>query len=257
MIDPANHGLLLAAGIALVLIVSSMVAALLKQRLAPHASNDTIDNLITRINAWWAMAALLGVVFWLGTLATMLLFGFLSLLALREFMSGVGGAGHWITGVLVCVIGIGFIPALLVIDIPGYAGRNMYLVVFLLLVTQSSDVLQYIWGKLLGRHPVAPAISPSKTVEGLLGGVASATLLGTAVWWITPFTPVQAAGVALAITLLGFAGGLYLSAQKRARGIKDWGRLIKGHGGVLDRLDSLWLPAPVFFIYLKLGASAS
>jgi phosphatidate cytidylyltransferase len=252
-----SHALLLALGIAGVLAVPSTVAALLKHRIARGQPHDTIDNLITRINAWWVMAALLGTVFWVGALATTLLFAVLAVLALREFIAGVISLKRWIEGALICVLCIAFIPALLYLDIPGYAGRNLYLVVFLLLVTQASDVLQYIWGKLTGRRLIAPAISPSKTVEGFAGGVVSATLLGAAVWWITPFPPVVAALAALGIALLGFAGGLYLSAVKRARGIKDWGNLIKGHGGVLDRLDSLWLPAPVFFIWLKLGYGVS
>ena len=94
---------------------------------------------------------------------------------------------------------------------------------------------------------MAPAISPSKTWEGLLGGVASATALGAALSWMTPFAPWQAALMALAINTMGFVGGLVMSAIKRDRGAKDWGRLIGGHGGMLDRLDSLAFAAPVFF----------
>ena len=102
------------------------------------------------------------------------------------------------------------------------------------------DVLQYTWGKLFGKHKIAPTVSPKKTWEGFLGGVATATLLGTALWWATPFTPWQAAGRSLTITLLGFVGGLVMSAIKRDRGIKDYGTLIQGHGGVMDRIDSLF-----------------
>ena len=102
-----------------------------------------------------------------------------------------------------------------------------------------------------GRHPIAPAISPSKTVEGFTGGIICATLLGASLWRLTPFTLLEAAGVSLMITLLGFAGGLVLSAEKRARGIKDWGRLIPGHGGLLDRVDSLWLAAPPFYWWVR------
>jgi len=112
---------------------------------------------------------------------------------------------------------------------------------------QSSDVFQYIWGKLFGRRKVAPAISPSKTVEGLAGGVLSATILGAFLWWITPFSVWQAALMALAINVMGFFGGLVMSAIKRDRGVKDWGDLIEGHGGMLDRLDSVVFAAPVFF----------
>jgi phosphatidate cytidylyltransferase len=148
---------------------------------------------------------------------------------------------------MICVYCISHVPALLMLDIPGYAGRNAFLLVFLILVVQSSDVLQYVWGKLLGGIQVAPQVSPSKTLEGLAGGVASATLLGASLWWITPFSFLQAAAVSLMIALAGFLGGLVMSAIKRDRGVKDWGTMIEGHGGMLDRLDSVCFSAPIFF----------
>jgi len=149
-------------------------------------------------------------------------------------------------GLMVCIYGISHVPALLMVHIAGYKGRLPLLVVFLLLVAQASDVLQYIWGKLIGTHKIAPAVSPSKAVEGFLGGAASATALGAALWWMTPFTIIQAGGMAFVITLAGFIGGLVLSAVKRDRGIKDWSRLIPGHGGMLDQVDSICFSAPVF-----------
>jgi phosphatidate cytidylyltransferase len=133
------------------------------------------------------------------------------------------------------------------LDIPDYAGANSLLVVFLLLTVQASDVFQYVWGKLLGRRKLAPGISPSKTVEGLVGGVLTATAVGAALWWITPFSFWQAALLALTINILGFFGGFVLSAIKRDRGVKDWGHMIEGHGGMLDRVDSLSFAAPIFF----------
>jgi phosphatidate cytidylyltransferase len=150
-------------------------------------------------------------------------------------------------GLMISVYCISHVPALLTLDIPGYRGRSAMLMVFLLIVVQSSDVLQYVWGKLLGRHKIAPSLSPSKTVEGFLGGIASATALGAALWQITPFRPWQAALMALIVTLMGFLGGLVMSAIKRDRGVKDWGHLIEGHGGMLDRLDSVAFSAPIFF----------
>jgi phosphatidate cytidylyltransferase len=143
------------------------------------------------------------------------------------------------------------VPALISLDIPGYEGRNVLLIAFLVIVVQISDVLQYVWGKLIGRHKIAPALSPSKTVEGFVGGVASATLLGAALWWLTPFSPLHAGIMALIITLMGFAGGLVMSAIKRDRGVKDWGQMIEGHGGMLDRLDSVIFSAPVFFHLIR------
>jgi phosphatidate cytidylyltransferase len=148
---------------------------------------------------------------------------------------------------MICVYCASHVPALLYLQIPGYEGRNVLLIAFLIVVVQLSDVLQYTWGKLLGRRKVAPSLSPSKTWEGLIGGVATATAIGAALWWITPFTPWQAALMSLAITLSGFFGGLVLSAVKRDRGVKDWGHLIAGHGGFIDRLDSVVFSAPIFF----------
>lgn len=133
------------------------------------------------------------------------------------------------------------------LDIPSYEGRNALLLCFLVLVVQMSDVLQYVWGKLFGKRKVAPDLSPSKTVEGFLGGVLSASLLGAAMWWITPFTVWQAGLMALVIAIMGFLGGLVMSAIKRDRGVKDWGAMIEGHGGMLDRLDSVCFAAPIFF----------
>jgi phosphatidate cytidylyltransferase len=148
---------------------------------------------------------------------------------------------------MVCVYCVSHAPALLMLDIPGYAGQNAKLLLFFILVVQLSDVMQYVWGKLFGRRKIAPHISPNKTWAGFLGGIGTTTLIGTALWWATPFTPWQAAGMSLAITLMGFAGGLTMSAIKRDRGVKDFGTLIEGHGGILDRIDSICFAAPVFF----------
>ncbi|CAN0656696.1 phosphatidate cytidylyltransferase (plasmid) [Nitratireductor aquimarinus] len=148
---------------------------------------------------------------------------------------------------MICVFCVSHVPALLTLDIPGYEGRNLLLIAFLVVVVQSSDVLQYVWGKLLGRTKIAPNLSPSKTLEGLIGGALSATLVGAGLFWMTPFTPVQAGLLSFVIVLLGFFGGLVMSAIKRDRGVKDWGHLIAGHGGFIDRLDSVIFSAPIFF----------
>jgi phosphatidate cytidylyltransferase len=150
-------------------------------------------------------------------------------------------------GLMISVFCVSHIPALLTLDIPGFEGKKLLLVAFLVIVVQGSDVLQYVFGKLAGRHKVAPSLSPSKTWEGLVGGVASATALGAGLWWITPFSPVGAAAMAFVACLMGFLGGLVFSAIKRDRGVKDWGRMIEGHGGMLDRLDSVIFAAPIFF----------
>jgi len=148
---------------------------------------------------------------------------------------------------MLCVFCISHIPALLMLDLADCAGQNGKLLFWFVLVVQISDVLQYIFGKTLGRHRIAPGVSPNKTWEGFWGGTLAASGIGAALWSVTPFTAIEAAGMAFVINLLGFGGGLTMSAIKRDRGVKDFGNMIGGHGGMLDRLDSLCFSAPVFF----------
>jgi phosphatidate cytidylyltransferase len=174
------------------------------------------------------------------------------LLALQSTLAGdttrfLERSADILWGLMVCVYAVSHVPALLKLEIPGYEGQDVKLLVFFVLVVQASDVLQYVSGKCLGRTAIAPTISPSKTWEGFVGGVVGATLLGAGLWWATPFSPWEAALLSLMLALLGFAGGLVMSAIKRDRGVKDYGALIQGHGGVLDRVDSICFAAPVFF----------
>jgi phosphatidate cytidylyltransferase len=150
-------------------------------------------------------------------------------------------------GVLVCVYFLSYVPMLLYLPVPGAGNPNARLLFFMVLVTQMSDVLQYVFGKLFGRRALVPSVSPGKTVEGFVYGGLAATAVGTALWWATPFTPGVAAAMSLLLVLAGFLGGLVMSAVKRSMGAKDWGKGIPGHGGVLDRLDSLLFAAPLFF----------
>jgi phosphatidate cytidylyltransferase len=152
---------------------------------------------------------------------------------------------QWV--LMICVFCVSHAPALQMLDIPGYEGQGAKLLLFLVVVTQISDVLQYTVGKLFGKRKAVPSVSPNKTVEGYLGGGGLAVLIGTALWWATPFAPWQAAMLSLVIVLAGIAGGLVMSAVKRDRQVKDFGALIPGHGGVLDRIDSLCFSAPLFF----------
>ena len=148
---------------------------------------------------------------------------------------------------MISVFCISHIPAILTLDIEGFEDKKLLLMIFLILVVQSSDVLQYVWGKLFGKHKIAPKLSPSKTIEGFVGGVVSASVLGGLLYWLTPFNSVQAVLMSLLICLMGFLGGLVMSAMKRSMGVKDWGNMISGHGGMLDRMDSLCFAAPIFF----------
>ncbi len=303
---PQQQTYSLFVGVGLILVVASVVGYVLKHSVAKDQPHATIDNLNTRIKAWWVMVLVISLAFLFGRTGVILLFLFISFAALREFMTltytrsadylalaaaffvvlpvqyaliwfgwyGVyaifipvyvflllpilevaGGDTtrflertakmQW--GLMISVFCISHVPALLTLDIPGYDDRNLLLIAFLVIVVQSSDVLQYVFGKLFGKRLLAPEVSPSKTVEGLVGGVLCATALGASLWWITPFNVWQAALMSLAITAMGFFGGLVLSAIKRDRGVKDWGNLIEGHGGMLDRLDSVVFAAPIFF----------
>ena len=160
------------------------------------------------------------------------------------------------TGLLICVYCLSYAPALLTLPGPKSSGgvvdtgAGARLLFFFVLIAQLSDALQYAWAQVPSRHVIVPSINPAKTWEGLLGGTASVTLIGAALWWATPFPAASlwmAAGTSAVIALMGFAGGLTLSAIKRDRGVKDYGTLVEGHGGVLDRIDSICFAVPVFF----------
>lgn len=150
-------------------------------------------------------------------------------------------------GVMISIYCISHAPALLLLDIPNFSGQNALLLFYFMLIVQLSDVLQYVFGNLFGRTKVAAVVSPNKTVEGLIGGGLSTVLAGAVMWWITPFSPLQSAGMAAVIVTMGFLGGLVMSAVKRSLGAKDWGSMIEGHGGMLDRMDSVSFAAPIFF----------
>ncbi|WP_166358955.1 phosphatidate cytidylyltransferase [Pseudomonas akapageensis] len=296
---------MLFAGIGAILILASVIGRVLKWR-SGGTPNPVIDNLNARINAWWVMVLVIGIAFWLGQWAVILLFYAVSFYALREFLTltptrrsdypalvaafylalplqylliaadwyglfsifipvyvflllpilaSLGGdttrflerASKVQWGLMIAVFCVSFVPALLTLDIAGFEGRNLLLIAYLVIVVQLSDVLQYVCGKLFGKRKIAPNLSPSKTVEGFVGGVALASLIGGCLWFITPFNFWQSMLIALLINLLGFAGGIVMSAIKRDRGVKDWGHMIEGHGGMLDRLDSVCFAAPIFF----------
>jgi phosphatidate cytidylyltransferase len=126
-------------------------------------------------------------------------------------------------------------------------GSNAGLLFFFVLLVQLNDVFQYMWSQLLGRHVIAPQINASRTWEGFIGGVLSTVLVGILLSWATPFGVVWAGPIAAAVAVAGFAGSMTMSGIKRDRGVKDYGTLVSGHAGVLDRIDSICFAAPVFF----------
>lgn len=293
-------------GVLALLVVASLIGWMIERAAGTDKARGVVDNLRARTRAWWKMSAIFALTLLVGRTGTLVLFGLLSLLALREYVTLVptrrgdhrtlfwsffiitplqyylvaigwyeffailipvfafvfiptrialaGDTEHFLErvakiqfGIMICAFCLSHAPALLILNIPGFTGQNARLLLFLVLIDQMSDVLQYVWGKLLGRHKIVPLISPNKTWEGFLGGVLSATALGAALWWATPFRPWQAAGMSLVIGLMGFAGGLVMSGIKRDAGVKDFGAVIEGHGGILDRIDSLCFAAPIFF----------
>lgn len=157
------------------------------------------------------------------------------------------GMLHW--GVMATVFSISHVAYLLVLPpAPGAQVGGAALVLFLVVLTQINDVAQFLFGKAFGRHRAVPTVSPGKTYEGLLGGML--VTLGLALLlapWLTPFNHWQAAAAGLILSLGGFIGDVVISALKRDLGIKDSGTLLPGHGGILDRIDSLTYTAPLFF----------
>ena len=300
----------LVGGVVALLTAFSILGWLLARRAKTDARRDVLRNLNARVRSWWLMIALFAAAVILGPIVTLVLFGLLSLMALREFLTLtptrigdhrslflcffvflplqyalIGYAWYGLFAILIpvyaflilpslaavagdtrdflarcakvqwalmlAVYTISHAPALLMLQVPGYRLPPAMLLLYLMTVVQISDVFQYVFGKLFGRTRLAPAVSPSKTVEGLLGGGLTAIAVGTALHGVTPFTPLQAAAMSGLIVVFGFLGGFTLSAIKRDLGVKDWGRTIEGHGGVLDRLDSVSFAAPVFFHFTR------
>ncbi len=149
---------------------------------------------------------------------------------------------------MICIFCLSHVPALLFLELDGFdSSNNILLLIFMIATVQASDVLQYIWGKSIGGPKIMPTLSPSKTISGTVGGIVSATGLAALMAPITPFSHWQAAGIGLVICLMGFFGGLVMSAIKRDHHVKDWGNMISGHGGMLDRVDSICFAAPIYF----------
>ncbi|MDH5657194.1 MAG: phosphatidate cytidylyltransferase [Spirochaetia bacterium] len=164
----------------------------------------------------------------------------------KDFLRSAGIL-HW--GVMTAVFSIGHLGYLLILpsdNNPAAGGAG--LVLYLVFLTQFNDVLQFVWGKMLGRHKIVPAISPKKTWEGFLGGVLTTTLLAYFIHsYLTPFNVKEALFSGFFIAAGGFVGDIIISAIKRDLGIKDSGSILPGHGGILDRIDSLFFTTPLFF----------
>jgi phosphatidate cytidylyltransferase len=156
------------------------------------------------------------------------------------------GIVHW--GTVVCVYNIGYIAYLMRVPDAEAPAGGAGLVFLLIFITQFNDVAQYCWGKALGRTKITPRVSPNKTWEGAIGGwITSAVVFYLLAPYFTPLSPLHAAIMGAIVPVAGFFGDITMSAIKRDIGVKDTSHLIPGHGGVMDRLDSLTFAAPVYF----------
>ncbi len=166
----------------------------------------------------------------------------------RGFINSVSTL-HW--AAMLTVFSISHIAYLLALPVQNVLAGSIGPVLFLLCMTQFNDVSQYVFGKLFGKHKIIPKVSPNKTWEGFIGGVATVTLLsGFVAPFLTPLDMMQGFMAGFIISIFGFFGDVVISSVKRDIKIKDTGTLIPGHGGILDRLDSLLYTAPVFFHFL-------
>lgn len=153
------------------------------------------------------------------------------------------------SGLLICVYCLSFAPALLYLNSsPQDTASNARLLFFFVAMALLAEAFQFLWSQLYGRHVIAPSINAARTWEGLVGGSASAALAGLALYWATPYKEAwHAAFMSMVVAVMGFAGAMTMSAIKRDRGVRDYGTLVEGHGGVLDRIDSICFAAPVFY----------
>lgn len=304
-VDPSSFWIF--TTLLMALTAATIVGQMLLRRSELGVNPAVVEQFNQRTRAWWMMTAMLALGFLLERpVVTVVLFGFLSFWALREFitLTPTRTADHrtlfWVfvvftplqfyfvatdnysvftvlvpvyaflfiparialagdykrylersatiqTGLMICVYCLSHAPAMLYLPIPG--GYNTFrLLLFFFIVTALSDGFHYVCEKTMGRHLIAPAISQSKTWEGLLGGLGCTALCGLAFAWATPYNDhLQAAVMAGVVSVMGYGGGLTMSAIKRDRGVKDYGTLLAGHAGVLDRIDSICFAAPVFY----------
>lgn len=210
---------------------------------------------------FWALLAIpvqyyLAYIGWYGAFITFIPVGMFLLLPLRMVLKGETkgitksmALLQWI--LMLSVFGISHLAYLLSLpDLEGFGAGGRGLLMFLIFLTEINDVMQFVWGKMLGKHKIVPKVSPNKTWEGFIGGIISTTAIGYLLGFLTPLSTLQVLLVSFLIAIAGFAGDIVVSAVKRDRGIKDMGNTIPGHGGVFDRIDSLSYTAPVFFHFV-------
>lgn len=305
MTSTTNDILLLAFGSFGILIALTFLGEVLRARQPADVQNPVLETYMTRVQSWWGMVTFVGIALLTGKVGVMILFGFASFAALREFLTlttkaqadhislalaffvvlplqyifvamewdGLytvfipvyaflllpiisalrGNAERYLIrvaetqwGLMISVFCVSHVPALMTISIDGYGDRSVLLIAFLVMVVQFGDLLEYFFGRRIGRRKIAPGLSP-KTWEGVACGVMSAMVIGAMLNWITPFGLWGAAALAGVASLVGIFGSLVFAAIKRDRGVKDWSHLIPGQGGFVDQLDSVIFAAPIFY----------
>ena len=294
------------AGIWGLLILASLIVFVISKR-----SEKDVSELVQRTQSWWVMIGIFTVAFLVNPIISIIVFGLISFLALKEYFSMIPtrradrrvllwaylsipiqyfwvhdsyygmfavfipvymflflpfaslttqqtdgflksvGTLNW--GMMLCVFSIShaaFLITLPPVTEGGAGGPGLLL--FLVFLTQFNDVAQYTWGKMFGRHKIIPGVSPNKPWQGFLGGVGTTFVLAIVTApLVTPFSLGHAAAIGLIIPVTGFIGDVTVSALKRDLGVKDTGSLIPGHGGILDRIDSLTFTAPIFFHFTR------
>jgi phosphatidate cytidylyltransferase len=294
-------------GVLLILVASTVVLYI----LGKTKPTSDFTSLRLRVRSWWIMAGVFAVAIVLGRTVSLVFFGLISFLALKEYLSliptrrvdrsvllwvylaipvqylWVGmesysmfiifipvymflflpirmmmvgettgflrsvGTIHW--GLMTTVFSLSHAAFLFALPAAGNPnGGGAGLLLYLVFLTQLNDVSQFIWGKLFGRHKVVPKASPGKTWEGLIGGVATTVLLAVLIApLLTPLDTWSSLFAGGLIGIAGFFGDVTISCLKRDLGIKDSSSLIPGHGGILDRVDSLTYTAPLFFHFVR------
>lgn len=305
MFNIPDHSQHVMIAIIAVLLVATFSYLWLSRR---HSDKDYLE-LKLRIRSWWWMIAIVFVVLVLPLNYTLFFMGFLSFMALKEFLSIVptrmtdrrvifwaylsipfqfywlsigwygmfiifipvyvflylpmvmvligdtkgfirsAGIIHW--AMMLTVFCVSHMAYLLVLPSLNPSAGALGMLLFLLVMTQFNDVCQYVWGKCFGKHKIVPKVSPNKTWQGFIGGAITVVVVSyVAAPYLTPLTPIQGVVAGLIIAFSGFIGDLVISSVKRDLSIKDTGQFIPGHGGILDRIDSLMFTAPLFFHYI-------
>lgn len=167
----------------------------------------------------------------------------------KNFLQSIASV-QW--GMMLMVFGLSHLAYLLVLPGKESSIIGAGLVLFLVVLTQANDVAQFLWGKLLGKRKIVPKVSPNKTWVGFIGGLVTTTILAVILApLLTPFSLLASIVSGLYIALMGFIGDVNISALKRDLAIKDTSSIIPGHGGILDRVDSLTYTAPLFLHFTR------